>query len=267
MATPYPQVVLFGDSIVRGTADTRDGFSLQSALQTHCIRRFDVVNRGLGGYNSSQALRVLPTIFRPLLPSTPNLAYLVVLLGANDAALPRAVDNQHVPLAQYEANLTRILTHPNIQAHAPKIILVTPPPLNGFHLGELERESTPGAPTSRQARTTAQYVDAARRVANAVPGVVLVDLWTALMDRAIQRTPGWDMWTRSLLGDEQDQNSQQAYLRELLTDGLHLTGEGYRVFWDLLWPHVELPPNAADTTEGFVVPDWKVAPWIDENMN
>ncbi|ERT03380.1 GDSL Lipase/Acylhydrolase family protein [Sporothrix schenckii 1099-18] len=266
MATLYPQVVLFGDSIVRGAADTRDGFSLQSALQTHCIRRFDVVNRGLGGYNSSQALRVLPSIFQQTSPSTPDLSYLVVLLGANDAALPRDVDNQHVPLEQYKANLRRIVTHPNIQAHAPKIILVTPPPLNGFHLGQLERQNTPGAATSRQARITAQYTEAARGVANDVPGVELVDLSAALMQRAIEKTPGWDASAGVLLGDEQDSKSQEGYLRELLTDGLHLTGGSYRIFWELLRPHIDLPPNALDTSEGFVLPDWKVAPWMEEDI-
>ncbi|KAL1887533.1 hypothetical protein Sste5346_010144 [Sporothrix stenoceras] len=265
MATPYPQIVLFGDSIVRGAADTWDGFCLQSALQTYCIRRFDVVNRGLGGYNSSQALRVLPTIFEPLSPSTPRLSHLVVLLGANDAALPRQVDNQHVPLDKYEANLKRILTHPNIQVHTPKIILVTPPPLNGFHLGELERLGALDAATSRQARITDQYAEVARRVAKAVPGVALVDMWSAVMDRAVEKTPGWDTSAGVLLGDEKDAKSKEGYLRELLTDGLHLTGESYRIFWDQLRPHIELPPNAAETTEGWVVPDWKVAPCMKDD--
>ncbi|CAK7213508.1 hypothetical protein SCUCBS95973_001817 [Sporothrix curviconia] len=260
MAAPYPQIVLFGDSIARGAATTLDGFSLQSALQTHCIRRLDVINRGLGGYNTSQALHVLPTLFP--LPAAAKLTHLVVLFGANDAALPQQTDNQHVPLDEYERSLTSILTHPNIRAHSPKIILVTPPPLNGFHLGQIHRLADPNAATSRQAKVTAQYAEAARRVAKTVPGVELVDLWTALMDHAVKNTPDWGLSSGVLLGDEQDENSQQGYLSKLLTDGLHLTGEGYRIFWEELRPHIELPPNAEESTEGFVVPDWKVAPWL-----
>jgi lysophospholipase L1-like esterase len=266
MAAPSPQVVLFGDSLFQGAPDTLDGFSLQAALEVHCIRRYDVVNRGLSGYNTSQALRALPSIF-PLPPSepspyTPKIAYLVVLLGANDAALQATKDNQHVDLAEYEVNLKAILTHPNIQAHKPgKILVVPPPPLDGIRLNEFERINYNQETTSRQARISAQYSDAARRVAQSVPNTAIVDLHKALMDLAIKRTAGFDPKSGVVLGDEA--GGQRGYLANLLSDGLHLSGEGYRVFFEELRPHID-PPNPRETMEGWTYPEWRVAPWLEK---
>lgn len=266
MAAPYPQVVLFGDSLFQGAPDTLDGFSFQAALEAHCIRRYDVVNRGLSGYNTSQALRALPSVF-PLPPSdpspyTPKIAYLVVLLGANDAALQATEDNQHVDLAEYETNLKAILTHSNIQAHNPgKILVVTPPPLDGIRLSEFERINYGQTTTSRQALVSAQYSDAARRVAQSVPNAAVVDLNKALMDLAIARTAGFDPEGGVVLGDEA--GGQRGYLANLLTDGLHLSSEGYRVFFEELQPHIK-PPNPRETMEGWTYPEWRVAPWLEK---
>ncbi|CAK7223498.1 hypothetical protein SEUCBS140593_005256 [Sporothrix eucalyptigena] len=265
MAAPYPQVVLFGDSLFQGAPDLLDGFSLQAALEAHCIRRYDVVNRGLSGYNTSQALQVLPSIFppRPSEPSpfTPKIAYFVVLLGANDAALPSTVDNQHVDLEEYKANLKAILTHENIKAYQPKILVVTPPPLDGIRLNEFERINYQRSVTSRQALVSAQYAEAARRVAQSVPGAAVVDLHKALMDLAISRTAGFDPKSGVVLGDEA--GGQRGYLANLLTDGLHLSGEGYRVFFEELRPHID-PPNPRETMEGWAYPEWRVAPWLKQ---
>ncbi|CAK7223170.1 hypothetical protein SCUCBS95973_005087 [Sporothrix curviconia] len=288
MAAPYPQIVLFGDSLFRHAADTLDGFSLQAALQWHAQRRFDVVNRGLSGYNTSQALKVLPSLFPPSDTDnssssvfTPKLAYLFVLFGANDAVLPPGEgsplqNSQHVPLAAYEANLKAILTHRNIQVHQPTIVLVTPPPLDGFRRSQFEQEN-PGA-GRRTARVTAQYAEAARRVAQAVPGVVLADLWSTLMDYALDKTSeqngggsgggggqGQGQGTHGhLLGDSADPESQAGHLAALLWDGLHFTSEGYRVFWErVLKPLVVLPADAADSTEGFITPGYETAPWTE----
>lgn len=263
MAAPYPQVVLFGDSLFQGAPDTLDGFSLQAALQAHCIRRYDVVNRGFSGYNTAQALRALPSVFPlpPPAPSpfTPRIAYLVVLLGANDAALPAAVDNQHVDLAAYAANLEAILTHPHVQAHQPgTILVVTPPPLDGIRLNQVERAgASQPVTTSRAARVSAQYAEAARRAAQAVPNATVVDLHKVLMDLATARTAGFDPAGGVMLGDEA--GGQRGYLANLLTDGLHLSGEGYRVFFQELRKHIDGP--AGETTEDWVYPAWRVAPW------
>ncbi|EPE07268.1 gdsl lipase acylhydrolase family protein [Ophiostoma piceae UAMH 11346] len=262
MAKPYPQVVLFGDSLFQGATETQDGFSLQGALSAYGIRRFDIINRGLSGYNTSQALRVLPSVF-PLPKASddayvPKIAYLVVLLGANDAALPATVDNQHIPLAEYKANLKSIITHPNILAHKPeKIIVVTPPPVDSIRLAEYESlVSGQQQPVSRLARVSAEYSKAAREVGESVPGVQVVDLHKSLTDLAVARTPGYDPKSGIPLGDKE---SKRGYLANLLTDGLHLSGEGYRVLWEELKPHLA-PPSTDDESGGWAYPSWRLAP-------
>ncbi len=44
------------------------------------IRRFDVVNRGLSGYNTSQTLQILPELFPAPVPGGPKLEYLVSII-------------------------------------------------------------------------------------------------------------------------------------------------------------------------------------------
>ncbi len=57
---------------------------------TGVIRRFDVVNRGLSGYNTSNALKALPDIIPPPVPGGPKMAYLVRLLCCRLSIRPAA---------------------------------------------------------------------------------------------------------------------------------------------------------------------------------
>jgi len=267
MATAYPQIVLFGDSLVQGAGDFVNNFSLQAALQAQVLRRFDVVNRGLSGYNTSNALKVLPQIFAPPVEGGPKLAYLFVLLGANDACRPLAVDNQHVPLDRYKENLRRIVTHPHITAHKPKIFIVTPPPLDEIRMDEVDRAAGHGG-ALRSAKTSAAYSDAARAVAVETAGVTLVDLYRALMDAAVANTPGFTPDPNGpALGDPAC--GQRGYLEQLLPDGLHLSTEAYRIFYhDLVRPLVgsEWAGTPAEDKVGYVFPEWRDAPWMDEDV-
>ncbi len=252
MAAQYPQVVLFGDSLFQGSSQLQDGFSFQAALQHHCMRRYDVINRGLSGYNTSQALKALPDVFAAPSPSGPQMAYLLVLLGANDSAVVMPTDNQHVDLDDYKANLTSILTHPHITAYGAKILLVTPPPLDEMRITQVDLAA--GRPhASRQARISAAYAQAARDVAREVPGVVLVDLWQALMDLAVAKTPGFDASSGGLLGDPA--TGQRGHLEHLLPDGLHMSGEAYRKLFEIVLPHIE-PAHPS------VLAEWRDAPWL-----
>ncbi|KAK3322381.1 SGNH hydrolase-type esterase domain-containing protein [Apodospora peruviana] len=264
MAVPYPQVVLFGDSLFQGAAKTADGFSFQGALQDQCMRRFDVVNRGFSGYNTSNALKALPQIFAMPTEGGPKLRYLFILLGANDASLKRSVDNQHVPRPKFKENLTRIITHPNITAHKPKIFLITPPPLDEMRMKVVDLENG-YHDVSRKAKISASYSEAVREVAAENPGVTLIDLWKALMAAAIEKTPGFDPAV-AVLGDPESE--VRGYLEQLLPDGLHMSAEAYRIFYDMVQPH--LGSEWADTREedkvGYLLPDWRDAPWLEEGI-
>ncbi|KUI65055.1 hypothetical protein VM1G_01117 [Cytospora mali] len=257
MAAPYPQVVLFGDSLWQGCVDTNEGFSFSAALQKHCLRRYDVINRGFSGYNTSQALKIVEDLFPKPDAAGPKLKYLLVLLGANDAAIPMDVDNQGLPIDQYKANLKQIITHPNVTAHSPKVLVVTPPPLDEIRTTELDTPKY-GKSARQQARSAA-YSQAARDVAAEVPGTVCIDLQKALMDHAIANTPGWDASLPPLGSVE---GGRRGYLEKLLPDGLHMSGEAYRVLWALVEREIE-PQFPNQDTVGYVYPEWREAPWLE----
>ncbi|KAI0592951.1 SGNH hydrolase-type esterase domain-containing protein [Biscogniauxia sp. FL1348] len=233
MAKPYNQVVLFGDSLFEFSSKVQDGFSFQGALQGHCIRGLDVINRGFSGYSTKNALQLLPQIFLPPSPANPRIEYLLVLLGANDAALPLPTNTQHVPIDQYKENLIKIITHEHITAHNPKILLVTPPPLDQLRLEELDR-AYGHEEVTRQAAVSAAYSEMCRKVASEVPGTVLIDLQKAIMEKAIALTPDFDT-NGPPLGHP---GGKRGALESLLPDGLHMSGEAYKVFFDIVLPHI-----------------------------
>lgn len=192
------------------------------------------------------------------IPSPANPPPQLILLGANDASVPRDTENQAVPLDEYKQNLSRIVTHPHITAHSPKILLITPPPCDEIRTAELDIPRR-GHNTHISARQ-ATYSQAARDVAAAVKGVVVVDAQKALMEYAVARTPGWeDGGKKGVLGDPE--SGEKGYLEKLLPDGLHLSGEAYRVIWGLVEKEIEVP---ADGGEGYVFPEWKEAEWLKE---
>jgi len=176
--------------------------------------------------------------------------------------VPLPTNFQHVPLDKFKANLTRIITHPNIVAHRPKIFLVTPPPLDEIRLTVLDLANGHTKAT-RHTKISATYSEAVRQVANE-QAVTLVDLWKALMDSAIAKTPGFNP-KGPALGDPE--SGQRGYLEQLLPDGLHMSAEAYRIFYDIVRPHVGLEWHCKPEEErfGWVLPEWRSAPWLDED--
>ncbi|PKS11906.1 hypothetical protein jhhlp_001200 [Lomentospora prolificans] len=256
MAKLYPQIVLFGDSLMQGTAEVQDGFSLLGELQHRVIRRYDVVNRGFSGYNTANALKLLPEIFAPASDHAPRIEYFFVLLGANDAVIPLPTTTQAVAIDKYKENLKKIVTHPIITSHKPKIFIIPPPPLDEIHASRRDIEN--GHPQgTRTAKVSAAYSETAREVAREV-GVEIVDLYKAIMDKAIELTPGFDGGAGDVLGTPEC--GKQGGLELLLKDGLHMNGHAYRVFYEILKPKVEGDWAKAPEEEraGYVFPDWKL---------
>jgi lysophospholipase L1-like esterase len=257
MAHPYPQVVLLGDSLFQFSVDLQEGFSFQAALQSHCSRRLDVINRGFSGWNTDNYVNYLDQVFPKPSEQSPKLKYLFILLGANDAVLPLPTTSQHVPIDRYKDNLTKIINHPHILAHKPKILLVTPPPVDEIKIAKLDLAGGHTEATRRSA-VSAAYADKVREVVRENPGAVLVDLWQAIMDKAISMAPSDYQSGGPWLGTPE--NGKQGGLDALLPDGLHMSGAAYRVFYDTILPHIgqdwaQLPEG--DRT-GYLFPDWKV---------
>ncbi|KAL2888310.1 GDSL esterase/lipase [Ceratocystis lukuohia] len=251
-----PQIVLLGDSLFEFCVPLSNGFSFYAELQNYLIRRYDVVNRGFSGWNTANMVPRIAQIIQPPSASVAPIKYLVVLLGSNDAVLPMPATMQHVPIDVYRANLKAIISHPNIQAHNPTIILVTPPPVDEIRMAVVDVEA--GYPCAiRKATTSAAYSQVVREVASESSGVLLVDLWRGVMDKAIEMEGsstacqyddqhGW-------LGDPKC--GRRGGLETLLPDGLHMNGDAYRVFFDLLKVHL---PQPDEDKSDYVFPAWRM---------
>jgi lysophospholipase L1-like esterase len=90
---------------------------------------------------------------------------------------------------------------------------------------------------SRLQSVTVQYASVVKEIAADFKdkNVVLLDLHSALMQEAVRLTPQHVQEGR-ILGSLEDGDS--IGLRQLLVDGLHLTGLGYKVFFNIIQPHV-----------------------------
>lgn len=182
-----------------------------------------------------------------------------------------------MPLEQYKKNLARLVGHPRVAAHGCKVLVVTPPPLDEIRRTEVDVAQS-GRKTREQARSAA-YSQAAREVAAELGevataaareagvaqkrSVVCVDLARALMDHAVANTPGWDA-SQPPLGSAE--GGRRGYLENLLPDGLHMSGEAYRLLWALIEPELE-PRFPNDNTEGYVWPVWRDAPWLEDGQS
>ncbi|PWZ41625.1 GDSL esterase/lipase [Zea mays] len=103
------RLMLFGDSITE-LSFTSGGWG--TALTDRFARQADVVLRGLSGYNTRWALKVLPRAMEGAAGVGVDPAAVTVFFGANDASLPDQVQaHQHVPLKEYQSNLRAICAY------------------------------------------------------------------------------------------------------------------------------------------------------------
>ncbi|KAI5764781.1 IAH1 [Gulo gulo luscus] len=204
----WPRVLLFGDSITQ--------FSFQqggwgASLADKLVRKCDVLNRGFSGYNTRWAKIILPRLITKG-NSLDSPAAVTIFFGANDSALKDENPKQHVPLAEYAANLHTMVRHLSA-AGVPgsRVVLVTPPPLCE---AAWEQECLlQGCKLNRLNSVVGEYAGACVQVAQDC-GVDVLDLWT-LMQK-----------------DDQDFSSY-------LSDGLHLSPKGNEFLFSHLWPLIE----------------------------
>ncbi|KAG8859025.1 hypothetical protein FRB91_008892 [Serendipita sp. 411] len=137
------------------------------------------------------------------------------LACANDACL--SFSRQHVPLARYKENLkwmVRSLREQDSEYYSPstRIIFITPPPIQEDRWAGLLADRDPPQEKDRTWEHTKAYVEAVKETANDL-NVPYVDAWDALWRAAGEQQPALNMF---------------------MTDGLHLTKEGYEVCHILL---------------------------------
>ncbi|BGP37731.1 isoamyl acetate-hydrolyzing esterase [Rhodotorula kratochvilovae] len=202
------QVVLFGDSITQGSwRPGGTGAVLADAWQ----RKLDVVNRGFSGYNTDMGLEVIKQFLPRAGEGLPKMALFVVWFGANDAACPPSP--QSMTIEHFKANLNTILDMirlPSSPWYAPKtqLLLLTPPPVDdGVRNSELASR-TPARVPDRDAERTRLFAEAVKEVGREGK-IPVVDVWGRIMQFA--------------------RDNEGGRLEKYLSDGLHLTAEGYRI--------------------------------------
>ncbi|KAH8594464.1 GDSL Lipase/Acylhydrolase family protein-like protein [Bisporella sp. PMI_857] len=217
---PLDQFVLFGDSITEGFSKQASGFVVGAELQSAYIRRLDVINRGYSGYNTDNALEVIEKTIPT--PEQATVRFLTIWFGANDAN-KNPIWKQYVPLDRFKQNLRDIIDHPRVQAHSPKIILLTPPPVEETMLLEIipdEMESK----VIPLAKDAVLYAQAVREVGTE-KGVPVVDVWGAFM-KQVGDVSDLVNNTSALPGSRE--LGRNEVLKEFLSDGLHLAAKGYQ---------------------------------------
>jgi len=92
-------------------------------------RRLDVVNRGLGGYNTDWLLPIAEKIVASKqLEGGTKIVLVIIWMGTNDAVLEGQPSGQHVPIERYKKNLLAMYS---LYPSAIPTIFVTPTPFRG----------------------------------------------------------------------------------------------------------------------------------------
>ncbi|KAJ1901590.1 isoamyl acetate-hydrolyzing esterase [Kickxella alabastrina] len=241
----YDVFLALGDSITQlGGNSTNNGWV--SLLSHHYRRRMDVLNRGISGYNTEQARKIVESVLpKPTLPlrkvskwpgrddtfagSTPTVRLMTIFYGANDSAMKPSW--RHVPLDVFSANLrymVSLVSDPESDYYSPetRIVLVTPPAL-GERMYEVSWKGT-SEQGVRKNNNTKLYADAVKEIARDFK-LPCVDMWTAVEDK-VRKFIGVDPF------DGYD---------EYFVDGMHFSAKGNQLFFDLLtqtisstWPEL-----------------------------
>jgi len=227
-ASVQDSILLFGDSLTEG-GWVEGGFAQLLAVAYN--RKLDVINRGLGGYNSEWGLTAFKYIFasRDKQHSLPVVRLLTIWLGANDAA--PSGDKQHVSYDQYLENIhtmASMIRSPTSPYYSPRtrIILLTPPPVN-------PSQSPQGL--NRTPEHARKYADGVKSIGEELD-LPVVDVWSLFWGKAGEQEEG---------------------LMPLLSDGLHLTKEGYKVVFDGLMDTIRSSyPELTPEKLPYILPYW-----------
>lgn len=244
---PRPKLILIGDSITEQGSSSIHGWA--NSLTIHYNRRMDVMNRGLGGYNTHWGLSVLPLILEEILgPSMtqqvdehtsnnnngvgqcktqeevvkqqdiPQYTF-VIAYGANDSCLLNGPHSRHhVTVNNYSNNLQRMIqmirtwNSNKTTISSTMVVLMTPPPC----------DTIVQYPSRDNENSTSLYAETCVLVGMKM-GVPVVDLWNGMQQQQQQQQQQLPTAPVSSL-----------WQGEYLSDGLHLTTMGNHRVYELL---------------------------------
>lgn len=219
--------------------------------------RLNVLNFGYAGRTTRNLRSIFTEQIIDRLPRAPAL--FTIWLGANDATLGMA----NVPIDDFERYLRgyidQIIHHPSWEPK-PKVLLVTPPPINigavadadgegqdddELNLGptmaramELEREAAKEGIAYRTWMSKRTYAERVMSIANSYPAdqVAGLDLWTVFIQAACdQHGKGWIEGKLPGCGLP----GARAFPSGYFTDGLHLGTNGYEIVTEAVSKSIE----------------------------
>ncbi|KAM5163306.1 isoamyl acetate-hydrolyzing esterase 1 homolog isoform 2-T3 [Mantella aurantiaca] len=202
----WPRIFLFGDSITQFAFEA-NGWG--ATLANKLVRKCDVLNRGLSGYNTRWAKLILPKLIPK---SSQSTAAVTIFFGANDSSMKEENPQQHVPLDDYTDNLRTMIRYlQSVDITPDRIILITPPPI---HEPSWEKQCfIKGHKLNRLNSIAGEYAKACVHVGKDC-GTEVLDLWTLMQERG----QGYTVY---------------------LSDGLHLSDKGNEFLESKLWPVLE----------------------------
>ncbi|ORX39546.1 SGNH hydrolase-type esterase domain-containing protein [Kockovaella imperatae] len=195
---PYPVIVVTGDSIAQQSFKA-GGYG--SALVDFYQGNYDVLNRGMGGYNSTQLLQRF--IEGLDVPSSADVRLFVIHIGTNDCA---EKGYQRTSASEYRDNLLSIIQHIRTIYPAAEIVLLTPSTVQSDVILALERST--GMP---EKFITIRTPERAREIAEMCKAVALEEKVDCL-----------------------DVFAMHEGQRDIFSDGLHYNAKGYKPVNDAL---------------------------------
>ncbi|KAH3674890.1 hypothetical protein WICPIJ_009434 [Wickerhamomyces pijperi] len=234
----YDKFLIFGDSITEfsynaypngATDDTTAHFAFGSALQNTYTRRLDVVQRGYAGFNSNHAADMISEIVRIENSGIGKIKIATVFFGTNDAVHEGGC--QHVPLDQFTSNIESIIK--TLEKSNIKVIVIGPA-LHDEPRWRIGRAEDYKMGLIRSNESNLKYSTAAKELASSL-NVPFVDLYSEF--KKFEKDDKW---------------------KELLCDGVHFTGEGYKVLFNQVMAKIrESYPELAPENLPFILPYWR----------
>nr|XP_019008976.1 uncharacterized protein I206_06664 [Kwoniella pini CBS 10737]OCF47757.1 hypothetical protein I206_06664 [Kwoniella pini CBS 10737] len=245
MARPIQDaIMLLGDSI---TSRQDVPLSLNALLSETYRRNFDILNRGLGGYNTKFYLPSLNEFFLNkeeekrnfiLKRNYQKIKLITIWFGANDSVLPEFI--QYVPLEEFIKNINLILEKitfeekENFENKNNKndddddflnIILITPPPILEKMMENQEFSN------QRKLKNTKKYAEGILNIGKQ---------WQEKEKENSNKNKKWKIRTIDMFnGILNDAGGTEDQLKPYFIDGLHLSTKGYEVLWKKLLPILE----------------------------
>ncbi|KAH8810674.1 SGNH hydrolase-type esterase domain-containing protein [Xylogone sp. PMI_703] len=199
------KILLFGDSITEMSYNQEFGFNLAPALQHEYFRKLQVVARGYGGYTTEHARCIIGPTLDAEEAGGSNIRLITVFFGTNDAS------DGCLSLERYAQNLEHVIKM--IQARNIPLIVVGPSLIDAGQ-GIEDKNTVRNLEFSKTAENLAKRLE-----------VPFIDLW-----HAFAKAKGW--LEEDITSGKR--NTGDGSLRDLLSDGVHFTGEGYKIWYNIL---------------------------------